>query len=142
MKERKKMPIKGITTLKNNQIVSKRSRSTREKSSVSTLANLTSTINYGRIFVAFSFVLFISSFVYRIYVSSNFAMKNSELMQIQQQITDSRKELAALEYENSTLSSMVAIEERATNQGFIVMSQNLLALDITKSTQLASLSQR
>jgi hypothetical protein len=51
-------------------------------------------------------------------------------------------ELMVLRYQDSSLSSLSTLEERAKSQGFIPVTENLLSLEIDSSTTIAAVTGR
>lgn len=70
------------------------------------------------------------------YISNTTALKGKDFQHLHDEKTQLEKELALLKFEDSKLSSLEFVEEKALQQGFIKMTEPLLSIS---SPALASL---
>ncbi len=89
-----------------------------------------------------SIALFVLSLCLKMYFSSVYSVKNIELQKISKREEEVQKEISRLSYEDSNLSSLKTIEDRARNLGFIDMQEGVASLNLNTPSQVASLSQR
>jgi cell division protein FtsL len=75
-----------------------------------------------------SFLAMAGSFVAQMYYSSKLAVKSGELVVLTEKKQDLQKEIAILELEDSYLSSLSYVEEKARLFGFIEMQDPILAV--------------
>lgn len=85
---------------------------------------------------------FISSIGCKLYLCNSLAVKNGEFERAFILKNNIDKEIEKLSYDNSTLSSISYIEDRAKEMGFIEMNNRLLSIDPNTSVQVAALTQR
>jgi hypothetical protein len=83
--------------------------------------------------------LFVGSLALRVYYSNDLAVKNSELQRYYNRKECLEKDISTLEFQNSTLSCMQTVEERALNAGFIPMDAPVSLLDTSAVDSYASL---
>lgn len=82
-------------------------------------------------------VIFIVSLLAQMYISNTTALKGKDFQHLHEQKAKLEKELALLKYEDSRLSSLEFVEERAVQLGFVELTEPLLSIS---SPALASLS--
>lgn len=83
------------------------------------------------------FGIFIISLLAQMYVSNTTALKGRDFQHLHEQKAALEKELAFLKYEDSHLSSLEYVEEKALILGFVELNEPLLTIS---SPSLASLS--
>jgi cell division protein FtsL len=86
---------------------------------------------------AFSVVLFVCSFSAKFYFCSNLTTKNTHFDKVSYKKKQLEEEISRLESENSFLSSISRVENRAKELGFIPMESNVISLDISSTEQVA-----
>lgn len=72
-----------------------------------------------------SVCLFILSLSFQISFSNKLALKSKELKALLLSRTELEKEVSRLEFENSKLSSLSYVEDRAKQKGYVAMSEPL-----------------
>jgi hypothetical protein len=96
-------------------------------------------INYDKyqlIFIS-TVLLFVFSFVARLYFAANLTSKNFELKDLYTQKVELEQQVARMKFENLTLSSLDSLKIRASSLGYIEHQGLLLSLDLTTSKPLA-----
>ena len=88
----------------------------------------------------FSICVFAISAVSKIYLCSSLAVKNATLKECFHKKKALTKEISDLTFEDSSLSSIKNVEQKAYDLGFIKMETRLQALDTTAPVQVASLN--
>jgi cell division protein FtsB len=78
------------------------------------------------------------SFLARLFFAGQSAAKNVELRDLFATRQDLEQQVSRLKYDDLRVSSIAYVEEKAKQQGFAPMSENLLSLDVTVSPPLAS----
>lgn len=86
---------------------------------------------------AFSVIFFVCSFGAKFYFCNNLTTKNTHFDRISYKRKQLEEEISRLESENSFLSSISRIEDRAKELGFIQMKSNVISLDINSPDQVA-----
>jgi len=97
--------------------------------------------NIFKLSFVFATFLFLSCVVCKLYLCSSLAVKNSELENTINAKKQLEKEISKLSFENSTLSSIDAVERKAREMGFIDMSERLSSIDPNAPIQVAVLKQ-
>ncbi len=100
-------------------------------------SRISSESKYPKVFV-FSLGFFILSLTLQVIFSNFIAVKSSQLTEQYAKKTALEKEIAAMEYQDSVLSSLSNVEERALALGFSTFNQNVIALNISLPNTLAS----
>jgi len=85
----------------------------------------------------FTFGIFVISLLSQMYISNTTALKGKAFQHLNDEKARLDKELALLKYEDSKLSSLEYVEEKALQMGFVNMTEPLLSIS---SPALASLS--
>lgn len=75
-----------------------------------------------------SLVVVVLSVLFRVGVSCTVAVKGCELVTLSEYKMSLEQEIARLEFEDMRLSSLVFLEQRASELGFVQMSDSLLVL--------------
>ena len=89
-----------------------------------------------------SLVIFALALGTKLFLCGFLAVKNGELEDTFIARDCLKKEISTLRYENSRLSRIESIEERARQVDFIEMEENLLSLDVSAPTQVAVITQQ
>ena len=88
-----------------------------------------------------SFIIFICTISFRLFVCNDFAIKNTELSDHFIKREELEKEISSLKYTDSQLASLIIVEEKAKELGFVEMESLLIALDPTAPARVAALTQ-
>jgi len=86
-----------------------------------------------------SLVIFIASLLIQMYISNTTALKGKDFQHLHEEKAKLEKDLALLKYEDSRLSSLEFVEIKATQLGFVEMTEPLLSIS---SPSLAALNTR
>jgi hypothetical protein len=97
------------------------------------------TINFGKTFFKLSFIALILSIFAQMYFTNNLAAKGGELSDLHSRKETLTKELAVLEFEDSQLSALSYIEERAEVLGFVELTGTVMAIRVTPPTSAVAL---
>ena len=88
-------------------------------------------------FFVLSLIIFVVSAGLRVYFCNTLAVKNSDLRQAFDKKASLEKEVSLLKFEDSNLSAMNLVEQKATGLGFVKMEDRLLSLDPIAPVQVA-----
>ncbi len=102
---------------------------------------ITLKINSFSLFI-FTLLLFIMTLTLRMSVASRLTQSTVEMIDLTERKAQLENELMVLRYQDSSLSSLSTLEERAKSQGFIPVTENLLSLEIDSSTTIAAVTGR
>ncbi|OGC69752.1 hypothetical protein A2415_04725 [candidate division WWE3 bacterium RIFOXYC1_FULL_39_7] len=91
---------------------------------------------------AMTFAVFLLTLMVRMYISSKLTASTVEMSELIDKKITLEQEIAKLNYENSGLSSISVLEDRAVALGFSSIQDNLLSLEIDSSTTIAAISSR
>lgn len=83
-----------------------------------------------------SFVCMIVSIFGQVILTNQLAVKGIQLSHLEAKKTQIEKEIAVIEYEDSTLSSMKLVESKAKELGFVKYTEALLAVKAPTSASL------
>lgn len=72
--------------------------------------------------------IFVVSLSFQVYISNSTALKSKDFQEFYQKKTSLEKEIAYLQFEESQLSSLSYVEQRAKEMGFQDMTEPLLPI--------------
>ncbi len=94
-------------------------------------------INKSKIFFATGVASFIVSMFVQMYITNIFAVKGSEVAKLKSESVQVQREISELVLKKSSLSTLSALSEQATKQGFIPMT---FAVNTLHPVSVASLN--
>jgi len=96
-------------------------------------------LNYKKIFIL-SLVIFTLGLSFKFILCSRMAVENNNLKELFLRKSALEKEVSRLGFEDSNLSSLAYVENRAKSLGFVEMKERLISVDINSPIQVASLT--
>lgn len=88
----------------------------------------------------FSAFLFVLSIGLKLYLCGSLAVKNDEFEKSFYTQKEIEKEIEKLSFENSSLSCISYLEQKAKEMGFVEMTQRLISIDLNSPSQVAVLT--
>ncbi len=96
-------------------------------------------LNLSKILFKISLVSLILSVFAQVYFTNNVAIRSGELTDLKTKRETLKKEIAALEYEDSLLSSLSYLEQKSSEMGFVKMTENVLAIKSSSTAAAVSI---
>lgn len=86
------------------------------------------TIKIYKYIFGFSCLCFVVSLSFQVYTANTTALKGKDFVELYETKQEIEREIAYLQYENSTLSSLSFVENKAKQMGFEPMKEALLTI--------------
>jgi cell division protein FtsB len=87
-------------------------------------------VNIFKVIFKLSAVALVLSIFLQMYVTNKLAVKGAELVELDNRKVQLEKEIAKFEFEDSSLSSLAYIENKAKETGFVKLTDDILAIKV------------